>query len=194
MIPYIHLGPLTLGTFGILMWLAFLAAYFVLHADLRRRQIKIDATTLVLWMAVAGVIGSKLYHVLESPAELFAHPVDELFSRYGFAWFGGFLAGTLTLIWFARRHRVGILRLMDAAAPAAALGYAVGRIGCLTSGDGDYGVPTSLPWGMSFPNGLVPTMQRVHPTPVYEAIAATLIFWYLWRQGAKSLRGPRAVG
>jgi predicted O-methyltransferase YrrM len=74
------------------------------------------------------------------------------------------------------------------------LGYAVGRIGCLTSGDGDYGTPTSLRWGMSFPNGLVPTTQRVHPTPIYEAIAATLIFWYLWRLGEKSLRGPRPVG
>jgi predicted O-methyltransferase YrrM len=84
--------------------------------------------------------------------------------------------------------------MLDLCAPAAALGYAVGRIGCLVSGDGDYGTPTSLPWGMSFPNGLVPTTQRVHPTPIYEAIAATLIFWYLWRQGAKSLRGPRPVG
>jgi predicted O-methyltransferase YrrM len=83
---------------------------------------------------------------------------------------------------------------MDSAAPAAALGYAVGRIGCLLSGDGDYGIPTSLPWGMSFPNGLVPTTERVHPTPIYEFIAGVFIFVYLWRQGAKAVRGPRPQG
>jgi predicted O-methyltransferase YrrM len=83
---------------------------------------------------------------------------------------------------------------MDAAAPAAALGYAVGRIGCLLSGDGDYGRPTSLPWAMSFPDGLVPTTEKVHPTPIYEFLACTIIFYYLWRLGAKAVRGPRPQG
>jgi phosphatidylglycerol:prolipoprotein diacylglycerol transferase len=73
--------------------------------------------------------------------------------------------------------------MLDLAAPAAAVGYGVGRIGCLISGDGDYGIPTSLPWGVSFPHGLVPTVQRVQPTPIYEFIAALLIAWYLWHRG-----------
>jgi phosphatidylglycerol:prolipoprotein diacylglycerol transferase len=77
--------------------------------------------------------------------------------------------------------------MMDAGSPAAALGYGIGRIGCFLSGDGDYGVPTSLPWGMSFPNGLVPTTDRVHPTPIYELIAACVIAWVLWRIGAKQI-------
>jgi phosphatidylglycerol---prolipoprotein diacylglyceryl transferase len=77
--------------------------------------------------------------------------------------------------------------MLDAGSPAAALGYGVGRIGCLLSGDGDYGKPTSLPWGMSFPNGLVPTTQRVHPTPIYELIVACVIAWILWRLGARFL-------
>jgi len=125
---------------------------------------------------------------------LFAHPLAEIFSRSGFAWFGGLIGVLLALYLLARRYKLSYLAMLDVCAPAAALGYAVGRIGCLTSGDGDYGTPTSLPWGMSFPNGLVPTTERVHPTPIYEAIAATLIFWYLWRQSAKALRGPRPVG
>src|SRR6185437_155038 len=73
----------------------------------------------------------------------------------------------------------------------AALGYGIGRIGCLLSGDGDYGKPTSLPWGMSFPNGLVPTTQRVHPTPIYELIVACAIAWLLWRLGARQIARRR---
>ena len=194
MIPYIHLGPVTIGSFGLLMLFAFLAAYFVLRADILRGGLKMDAQNIVTICALLGIAGAKLYHVFESPSDLFANPLGEIFSRSGFAWFGGLIGVLLALYLLARRYKLSYLAILDVCAPAAALGYAVGRIGCLTSGDGDYGTPTSLPWGMSFPNGLVPTTQRVHPTPIYEAIAATLIFWYLWRQGAKSLRGPRPVG
>jgi prolipoprotein diacylglyceryl transferase len=203
LIPFIHLGQLnigrfhlnlTIGSFGLLMLLAFVAAYFILRADIQRRGLKVDAQNIVTICALLGIVGAKLYHVLESPPDFFAHPFQEIFSREGFAWFGGLIGILLALYLLARRSHFSYLAMLDVCAPAAALGYAVGRIGCLTSGDGDYGTPTSLPWGMSFPNGLVPTTQRVHPTPIYEAIAATLIFWYLWRQGAKSLRGPRPVG
>src|SRR5271155_931434 len=84
--------------------------------------------------------------------------------------------------------------MLDLASPAVSVGYGVGRLGCLVSGDGDYGIPTHLPWGMSFPNGLVPTTQRVHPTPIYELLVALLIAAYLWRRGAKSGGGGLPVG
>lgn len=194
MYPYIHIGSFELGTFGIFMWLAFVAAYVVLAKDFQRRGLKADVQTIVAITAVAGVVGSKLWNSLETPAELLAHPLSTLFSRTGFAWFGGFVCGITALILLARHYRIPLLTFLDACSPATAIGYAVGRIGCLVSGDGDYGIPTSLPWGMSFPHGIVPTTDRVHPTPIYEAIAATLIAWYLWRQGSKILRGPRARG
>ncbi|MFZ0923799.1 MAG: prolipoprotein diacylglyceryl transferase family protein, partial [Candidatus Acidiferrales bacterium] len=127
-----------------------------------------------------------LYHVLEDPRLLMANP-RELISQYGFAWFGGFLGGFIAFVVLARHYRVPLLEMFDAAAPAAALGYGLGRIGCLISGDGDYGIPTSLPWGMSFPHGLVPTTQRVHPTPIYELIVAIFIFWWLWRLGGRQV-------
>jgi phosphatidylglycerol---prolipoprotein diacylglyceryl transferase len=84
--------------------------------------------------------------------------------------------------------------MLDLATPAAAVGYGLGRLGCLTSGDGDYGIPTHLPWGMSFPDGLVPTPPgvRVHPTPIYELIVALFIAWILWRRGRPER--PRAIG
>ena len=117
-----------------------------------------DEGFLIIGIAgIAGLVGARLYHVLESPAEFFANPWPQLLSRYGFAWFGGFLGGFFALIFLARWLRIPVLEFLDIASPAACVGYAIGRIGCLLSGDGDYGMPTSLPWGMSFPNGVVPT-------------------------------------
>jgi phosphatidylglycerol:prolipoprotein diacylglycerol transferase len=77
--------------------------------------------------------------------------------------------------------------MLDLAAPAAAIGYGVGRIGCLTSGDGDYGIPTRLPWGVHMrPDALVPTAALVQPTPVYELLFSLALGWLLWRLGRKA--------
>jgi phosphatidylglycerol:prolipoprotein diacylglycerol transferase len=196
-IPFLHIGSFAIPTFGLMVACAMIAGYFVLRADLFRRGIAPkdsgEAEALISFPCVAGFVGAKLYHLLESPAEFFADPLHLLFSPYGFAWFGGLLAGFATfafVAWRITRHNAAIARpvslftVFDAGSPAAALGYGIGRIGCLLSGDGDYGIPTRLPWGMSFPNGLVPTVERVHPTPIYEFIAACAIAWWLWKLGA----------
>jgi phosphatidylglycerol:prolipoprotein diacylglycerol transferase len=197
MIPFLHFGPLLVPTFGLMIAAAMLVAYYVLRADMARRGLAAkDTTTAELFIAVPtliGIVGAKLYHVLETPRELLADPVGELLSRYGLAWFGGLLAGFGAFVWLARRKKCPLLEMFDAGSAAAAIGYGVGRIGCLLSGDGDYGVPTSLPWGMTFPNGLVPTTDRVHPTPIYELIAACVIAWILWRLGAQQLTSRRAA-
>ena len=173
--------------------LAMLVSFYVLRMDLRRRGIAADAELFIAIPCLAGIVGAKLYHALESPSELLAHPGSELFSQFGFAWFGGLLAGVGAFVWLARREKIPLLTMMDAGSPAAALGYGVGRIGCFLSGDGDYGVPTSLPWGMSFPNGLVPTTERVHPTPIYELIVACVIALILWRIGARQISSAEKV-
>jgi len=189
-IPFLHLGPITIPTYGLMLALAMLAAYFLLRADLARRGIAPNTSTiaesLIALPCLAGIIGAKLYHVLESPSEFFADPWHQLFSQFGFAWFGGLLAGFSVYVLLARRERAPLLSMLDAGSPAAALGYGIGRIGCLLSGDGDYVIPTSLPWGMSFPDGLVPTTARVHPTPIYEFIVACAIAWWLWKLGSRS--------
>jgi phosphatidylglycerol---prolipoprotein diacylglyceryl transferase len=190
-IPFLHVGPIEIPTFGLMVAASMVVAYYVLRADMARRGIaeKNSATAeiFIVAPALAGIVGAKLYHALEAPRELFAHPADVLLSRYGLAWFGGLIGGLAAWVLLARAKRIPLLESFDAGSAAAALGYGVGRIGCLLSGDGDYGLPTSLPWGMSFPNGLVPTSERVHPTPIYELVVACAIAWVLWRLGAAQL-------
>jgi phosphatidylglycerol---prolipoprotein diacylglyceryl transferase len=177
---------------------AMLLAYFVLRADLARRGIAAAesgmAESFIAIPCIAGIVGAKLYHVLETPRELLAHPLGQIFSQFGFAWFGGLLAGMAAFIILARRNRIPLLVMLDAGSAAAALGYGIGRIGCFLSGDGDYGIPTSLPWGMSFPHGLVPTDERVHPTPIYELVVACAIAWILWRMGARAVARKNSGG
>jgi phosphatidylglycerol:prolipoprotein diacylglycerol transferase len=199
-IPFLHLGPLTVPTFGLMVATAMACAYFVLRADIFRRGLAPDkaaaaatAEAFIAFPCLAGILGAKLYHELQSPREFVEHPLQHLLSPYGFAWFGGLLAGFAAYAWLAGMRRIPLLEMFDAGSPAAALGYGIGRIGCLLSGDGDYGVPTSLPWGMSFPNGLVPTTERVHPTPLYELIAACAIAWWLWRLGAAQVAARQAT-
>jgi prolipoprotein diacylglyceryl transferase len=205
MIPFLHLGPITIPTFGLMVATALLVSAYVLQADFDRRRMQLekikgyaatkDEGFLIIGVAgIAGLIGARLYHVLESPSEFFADPWPLLFSRFGFAWFGGFLGGFVALVFLARRSKIPLLEFLDICSPAACVGYAIGRIGCLLSGDGDYGLPTSLPWGMSFPNGVVPTTERVHPTPLYEFFIWLGIAAFLWHMGAKALRGPKAKG
>ncbi len=197
MIPFLHVGPLLIPTFGLMVAVAMLGAFFVLRADLARRGIAEKnsgaAEAFIALPCLAGIAGAKLYHVLESPRELFSDPVGQLFSRYGLAWFGGLIAGFAAFAWLAHYRKIRLLEMLDAGSPAAALGYGIGRIGCLLAGDGDYGVPTSLPWGMSFPNGLVPTTQRVHPTPIYEFAVACVIAWVLWRIGAVNIASRKVL-
>ena len=190
MYPFIHIGRFSIGTFGIMLWLAAVAGCWVLHRNFRRWRIEADAISIVAVSTVAGVLGAKLWHVLETPHLLMQHPAELLFDRAGFAWYGGLIFGILALLWQARVYKLGGLHMLDLSAAAASVGYGVGRLGCLVSGDGDYGKPTNLPWGMSFPNGLVPTDQRVHPTPIYELFGALFIAWILWRRGAPERRRP----
>ncbi len=183
MYPFIHIGHFEIGTFGLMLWLAAVSGCWVLYKNFQRKGVKADAINVTALATVAGIVGAKLWHAFESPHLLMQVPMQLLLDRAGFAWFGGLVGAILVLMWQGRVAKIGALGMLDLAAPAAAIGYGVGRLGCLLSGDGDYGTPTSLPWGVSFPNGLVPTMQRVHPTPVYELIAAFLIAAYLWQRG-----------
>jgi len=194
MLPFIHIGHFSLPTFGLMLWVATLCACWVLSLSFRRANIDADAVGIVAIATLSGIVGARLWHNLETPTYFFSHFKEMMLTTEGFAWFGGLLASILALVIQGKIEKIGGLRILDLSGPAAAVGYAVGRIGCLTSGDGDYGIPTSLPWGMSFPHGLVPTTERVHPTPVYELVVGLLIAWILWRRGAKPTPLGRLTG
>ncbi len=183
MLPFIHIGPYAQSTFGLMLALAAFSAGWLLHRNFRRYGIEADAIGIIALATIAGVLGAKLWHLLQDPAALVAQP-SLLFDRAGLAWFGGLVGGIGALLWQARGARLRSLSMLDLCAPSAALGYGIGRIGCLTSGDGDYGIPSNLPWAMSFPHGLDPVYVPVHPTPLYECIVAAGITVYLWRRSA----------
>jgi phosphatidylglycerol:prolipoprotein diacylglycerol transferase len=213
MYPYINIGPIHLGTFGLLLWLAAVAATVVLHKNFVRNGVDADALSVVAFVVIAGVLGAKTWHELQNVADLRAalreigapgwkHPLEVAvyflhWFQAGFAWFGGMLAGIAMLMWQGREAKpeglsgwLAGVRMLDLAAPAAAVGYGIGRIGCLTSGDGDYGVNTTLPWGVHMAKDALvppnPPNALVQPTPVYELLFALALAWLLWKLGNKA--------
>jgi phosphatidylglycerol:prolipoprotein diacylglycerol transferase len=180
--PEIHLGPLELKTFGLCFAFGFLAAGAVLTRRLRELGKPGDWSYEMIFAAiVGGVVGSRLDYLVQNWDDVSHDLVGNLFSGSGLVWYGGVVGGAIGVLIWARRRDWLSLTLLDVAAVPLALGYAIGRIGCQLSGDGDYGVGSSLPWAMSYPDGTLPTTQEVHPTPVYETLAMGFVALLLWR-------------
>jgi phosphatidylglycerol:prolipoprotein diacylglycerol transferase len=211
MIPILlRLGPvhlfghpltLTIYSYGLMMALGFLAADLVIAADCHRRGIDSEySTAVVLWGALGGLIGARLYDVFDNWRLYMADPVTIIWSGSGFVWFGGFIGGVTAAYLVARYYKVSVGATADMCGPALAIGQALGRIGCHLSGDGDWGAPSTLPWAVAYPKAIVgwgpPTVLkldphgnlvsgffpgvRVHPTSLYEAILYTGVFFILW--------------
>jgi phosphatidylglycerol:prolipoprotein diacylglycerol transferase len=180
--PEIQLGPVELKTFGLMFALAFLAA----GALVARRFDELGkpqdwAYEMIFAALVGGLVGARVYYLAQNWDDVDDDLFGNLFSGSGLVWYGGALGGAIAVGLWARWRGFWGLRLLDLAAPGLALGYAIGRIGCQLSGDGDYGEPSGLPWAMAYPDGTVPTDQEVHPTPVYETLAMGLVAWLLWQ-------------
>ena len=199
MLPYIHIGSFNLPTFGLMLWFAAVVGAVVVDRGFKRAGITADAVGMVAIAVVAGILGAKLWHVLDSPQEFHAIGWGVLWDTAGFAWYGGLVFGISALVLQGIQAKIGGLRMLDLSAPAAAIGYGIGRIGCFLSGDGCYGIEitpvhflgfTFHPWGMSFPHGLQPVWVPVYPTPLYEFAAGLLIGWFLWWRLGK----PHATG
>jgi phosphatidylglycerol:prolipoprotein diacylglycerol transferase len=180
--PEIEIGPLTLQTFGLMFALAFLGAGALIAKRLREIGRPVDwAYEMGFAALIGGIVGSRAYFVVEHWDSVKDDLLGNVFSGSGLVWYGGAIGGALAvLLWAWYRGFLG-LALLDLAAPALALGYAIGRVGCQLSGDGDYGRAWDGPWAMSYPDGTVPTEETVHPTPVYETLAMGLGAWLLWQ-------------
>jgi phosphatidylglycerol:prolipoprotein diacylglycerol transferase len=182
--PTIDLGPVTLQTFGISFALGFVLAGALVARRLRELGRNADwAYEMIFSALVGGLAGSRIDYIVQNLDQVRGDLLGALFSGSGLVWFGGLVGGAAgVLIWALIRGYLR-LELLDLCAPALALGYAVGRVGCQLSGDGDYGIPADVPWAMSYPEGTVPTPPgvEVHPTPVYETLAMGLAALALWR-------------
>jgi phosphatidylglycerol:prolipoprotein diacylglycerol transferase len=182
MYPEIHLGPLTLQTFGLMFALAFLAAGALIAKRLKEIGKPVDWAYEIAFAALlGGVVGSRLYFIVQNYDSVKDELLGNLFGGSGLVWYGGAIGGALAVLAWAWYRDFLRFALLDLVAPALALGYAIGRIGCQLSGDGDYGKAWNGPWAMSYPDGTVPTDQTVHPTPIYETLAMGLGAWLLWQ-------------
>jgi phosphatidylglycerol---prolipoprotein diacylglyceryl transferase len=180
-LPELDFGPVELKTFGICLAAAFLGAAAVVGRRLREIGKPVDWAYEMLFAAlVGGILGARLHYIVENYASAKDDLLGSIFSGSGLVWFGGLLGGAIGVILWARWRGFLEARMADAAAPGLALGYAIGRVGCQLSGDGDYGRATDLPWGMAYPDGTEPISRDVHPTPVFETVAMGLVALVLW--------------
>jgi phosphatidylglycerol:prolipoprotein diacylglycerol transferase len=180
--PEIDLFGLSLKTFGLCFGIAFLVSGAVVGRRLRELGRPVDWAYEIIFAALlGGLVGARGYWLAQNPDEISDDLVGSLFGGSGLVWYGGAIGGAIGVVLWARRRGMLDVRLLDLCAPGLAIGYAIGRVGCQLSGDGDYGEATALPWGMAYPEGVVPTTIDVHPTPVYETVAMGLVAWGLWR-------------
>jgi len=172
----------TVSTFGLMMALGFLLATWITARRMEEQGIDPDlSTNMLLYCMGGGVLGSKLYYAIDVSLRTGA-PFSELFfAREGITWFGGLIGGTLVAAIGTRIHGISTLAYANAVGIGAAAGQAVGRIGCFLVGD-DYGRATDLPFGVAFPKGAPPTLERVHPTQLYETVWLFAVAALLWRR------------
>lgn len=212
MIPTLfEIGPIAIHSFGLMLAVAFLTISFLVKKQFKRiGQNPDDGEVLLLVSAVAGLAGSKIYHLIENWSLFLKDPIGMTFSGAGLTFYGGLILATISVLLVARWKKIPLLKLIDIGGPLIMIGYAIGRIGCHLAGDGDYGIPTDLAWGVNYENGVVPPSAAfrgteweagiramhngiipddllVHPTPLYETIVGFGIFFFLWQLTKKNL-------
>jgi phosphatidylglycerol:prolipoprotein diacylglycerol transferase len=180
--PELHLGPITLQTFGIAFALGFAAAGAMVARRLKELGKPPDwAWEVVVAAIVGGLVGGRVDFIIENYNDVKGDLVGNVFSGSGLVWYGGVIGGAIAVILWARWRQMLNVGLLDLCAVPLAVGNAIGRIGCQVSGDGDYGKAWDGPWAMAYPHGTKPIDTPVHPTPIYETLAMGLVAYLLWR-------------
>lgn len=210
MYPHLFtIGDFTVTSFGLMMFLSFVVGAWVLARQFERRSMDPEAAwDMLLWIALGGILGAKLYYIGLHWEALVENPLRELTNRGGLVWYGGFIGGVAAFYWQVRKRGLPLAKSFDATAPALAIAYAIGRMGCFLVGD-DYGRPTDSWVGIAFPNGYPPStagyfrsigtaipadipdsaVLAVHPTQLYEIGLALIMFAVLWRLSTRLLPG-----
>jgi phosphatidylglycerol:prolipoprotein diacylglycerol transferase len=162
---------------------------------------------ILLWAAIFGFAGAKLFNALENWGDFMKDPVGMLIGFSGLTFYGGLICGGAAVLYVANKHGIKPLNMLDIGGPGVMLAYALGRIGCQMSGDGDWGVVNTAPkpgwlswapdwvWTFKFPHNVndegvaIPgcvgkfcheLAYPVFPTSFYECIICLLLFWFLW--------------
>ena len=206
MYPRVELGPLTIYTYGLMLALGLAVGISLLCLELRRKGLDPAHGIWIALIAIpSGVVGSRLLFLIEEWDRFVVDPIRVTFSSGGLSFYGGLIVAALAVYPYLRWNGISLLTFGDGAAPGALLGRGIGRIGCHLSGDGDYGLPTTLPWGTDysngvyppsaalaafpeltrqFPGGVAPDNLIMHPTGIYEFLLSLLLFAVLWRYRA----------
>ena len=172
--PEVEVLGISIKLFGVVFALGFLACGLVVAKQLRELGKPVDwAYEIVFAALLGGVIGARAYFVIQNYSTVKHNLLGSIFSGSGLVWYGGAIGGAIAVLTWMRWRHTFQLRIFDMCVTALALGYGIGRIGCQVSGDGDYGIRSSLPWAMGYPHGTVPTPPgvRVQPTPIYETVS-----------------------
>ena len=186
MLPEIDIGPITLQTFGICLALAFLASVALVWVRLKELGKPTDwAFEFLFGAIVGGIVGARVDWVIQNWGDVQGDLLGNLFGGTGLVFFGGLIGGAIGVALVAWYRGFLTLQLLDLGAPAIAIGYAVGRVGCQLAGDGDYGSNWDGPWAMAYPDGTVPIDETGHPTPIYESIAMGFVTLLLWNLRGK---------
>ena len=181
--PEITVFGLSIKTFGLFFALNFAAWGLLAGRRLRELGRPVDwAYEMVFASLVGGLVGARLWSVIENWDEAKDDIFGSLFSGSGLVFYGGLFGGAIGVLIWAWWRGVLDAKTFDTAAVPLAAAYAIGRIGCQLAGDGDYGKPWNGPWAMAYPDGTVPTTEEVHPTPVYETLVMGGVAWFLWHR------------
>jgi len=201
------IGPLSVYSFGVMQGLGALVGTIILYSESKRKNLDIYFTLEVVLLAILSeLVGGKILFLIEHWDAFLADPIYMAIIPSGSTFYGGFILGFIVFYIYLKRKKIPFLFAADTVAPSLAVAYALGRMGCHLSGDGDYGIPTNLPWAVNYehgtmppsimfrgtdiaktyPGGVVPDNTPLHPTSVYEFIAALIIFTVLWKNRKKT--------
>lgn len=179
---------LTIGGYGVMLALGFFLSFLLLEREFKMKNIDPELAYRILLVAIpGGIVGSKIFHILEHLDEFAIDPAGMIFSGSGLSVFGGYILSFLGAVIVIKKSKEGILKVFDAASPSLALGYCFGRFGCHVAGDGCYGIDTSGIWGTPYPNGIVPTTAAVYPTPLFEVFVSFIAVGILLNLRKKNL-------
>ena len=187
------IGHFSIRWYSVMIAVAIVVASIVGMRETRRRGIpEDDVYSLLTWGIIAGIIGARLFHVIDKLDYYLQNPAAILaFQEGGLAIFGAIICGAAVAVLYCTRRKISVGALLDSAAPALILGQAIGRVGCMVNGD-VFGTPTDLPWGVAYthPNSLAPQLGVPgHPAAGYELIWDLIVFGILWRIRKRALPG-----